>query len=247
MAGGGQVLDVQCAAGSDPGHPPPVAVLDPVGGGDDKTALVSAGDDHVAGTGRVPIGQGGFGPYWGPVGKEPVVAGAGVQDGDQVAGGGQHDRVQACPAVGQPRFVGRVGRSGQGPDVDPGVVQVEAETSLVPGPQRQAGCALGRVGEPGQLGKGDGTYGFGDITQDATGGHGSQLLVVADQPHGPAPARDVVHRSGQVGGPGHAGLVDDHKRFVVDVGDPCRFGVVGQGPGELGQGVGSYPDRLGQN
>ena len=42
---------------ADAGDGPPVAVLDPVGGGEAESAVVAAGDDHISDTGLVAVGQ----------------------------------------------------------------------------------------------------------------------------------------------------------------------------------------------
>ena len=74
---------------------------------------------------------------------EAVVAGAGVQLGDEVAGGGEHDRVQAGGSVGLPGVEHVVGDRGQVADVDAVVVEVEAECFGVPIAEGEAGGALG--------------------------------------------------------------------------------------------------------
>ena len=64
--GGGQpagelvagVPDGEVAVSADVGDGPPVAVLHPVGGAEAESAVVAAGDDHIADTGPVPVGQG---------------------------------------------------------------------------------------------------------------------------------------------------------------------------------------------
>ena len=52
----------QVAALADMGDSPTVAVFDPVGCGEAKSAVVAAGDDHIADTGLVPIRQAHFAP-----------------------------------------------------------------------------------------------------------------------------------------------------------------------------------------
>ena len=51
------VPDGQAAVLADVGDGPAVAVLDPVGGGESEAAVVAAGDDHIADTGLVAVGQ----------------------------------------------------------------------------------------------------------------------------------------------------------------------------------------------
>ena len=43
------------AAFADMGDSPAVAVFDPIGGGEAESAVVAAGDDHIADTGPVSI------------------------------------------------------------------------------------------------------------------------------------------------------------------------------------------------
>src|SRR6478735_7820422 len=85
---GGEVAAVvphgQIAAFADSGDGPAVAVLDPVSRGDSESAVVGAGDDHVADAGLVPVRQGHL--SFGGCAGEPVVAGAAVEVGDEVAG-----------------------------------------------------------------------------------------------------------------------------------------------------------------
>ena len=51
------VPDREVTAPADAGDGPPVAVLDPVGGGESESAVVAAGDDHISDTGLVAVGQ----------------------------------------------------------------------------------------------------------------------------------------------------------------------------------------------
>jgi hypothetical protein len=51
------VSDDQVAAATYLSDGPAVSVLDPVVGGEAESAVVAAGDDHVADTGLVPIRQ----------------------------------------------------------------------------------------------------------------------------------------------------------------------------------------------
>ena len=53
--------------------------------------------------------------------------GATVEFGDQVAGGGEHDRVQTGRSVGNPSGEGILGGGGDVADMDAVVIKVEAE------------------------------------------------------------------------------------------------------------------------
>ena len=70
---------------------------------------------------------------------EAVLAGALVEFGNQLAGGGEHDRIEALVGVGTPRGEGVVGHGGQVTDVDALVVEVEAERRRVAVAQREGG------------------------------------------------------------------------------------------------------------
>ena len=90
----------QVAVAADVGDGPAVAVLDPVGGGEAEPAVVAAGDDHIADTGPVSVGQTHL-PSARDV-AEAMVTGAAVELGDELAGGGEHDRVESGRSVGRP-------------------------------------------------------------------------------------------------------------------------------------------------
>ena len=94
------VSDGQVAVPADCGDGPAVAVLDPVGGGEAESAVVGAGDDHIADTGLVPVRQAHLAT--GRVAAEAMITGAAVEFGDKLAGGGEHDRVQSGRPVGNP-------------------------------------------------------------------------------------------------------------------------------------------------
>ena len=87
------VPDGQVTVSTDAGDGPPVAVFDPVGGCESESAVVAAGDDHISDTGLIAVGQPHHSIRHLPV--EAVVSGAAVEFGDQIAGGGKHDRVQS--------------------------------------------------------------------------------------------------------------------------------------------------------
>ena len=132
--------DSQVAVPTDVIDGPAVAVLDPVGGGEAKPPVVAAGDDHVPGTGLIPIRQPHHRIRHVPV--EAVVSGAAVQFGDQIAGGGEHDRVQPGRPVRGPSGEGILGDGGQVADVDPAVVKVEVERLRVTVTERKRSRAL---------------------------------------------------------------------------------------------------------
>src|SRR5215211_4677756 len=94
------VPDCEVTAPADAGDGPPIAVLNPIGRGESEPAVVPAGDDHISGTGLIAVRQPHHRIRHIPV--EAVVSGATVEFGDQLAGGGEHDRVEPSRPVGNP-------------------------------------------------------------------------------------------------------------------------------------------------
>ena len=81
------------------GDGPAVAVLDPVGGGEAESAVVAAGDDHVSDTGPFPSAKA---LRIRQACDRDDARGHGVEFGDEVPGGGDHDRVEPSRSVGNP-------------------------------------------------------------------------------------------------------------------------------------------------
>ena len=50
------VPDREVTATADAGDGPPVAVLDPIGGGEAEAAVVAAGDDHISDARLIAVG-----------------------------------------------------------------------------------------------------------------------------------------------------------------------------------------------
>lgn len=124
-ASGTGVGDVQAAVGARVDHLPAVTVLHEIGGAGPQATMVAAGEDGVPGAGGQPVGQ----PHLPARGcaVEALVAGAGVEFSDQLAGGGEHDRIQTTLPVGAPGGEHVGGHGGQVADVDTLLVEVEAE------------------------------------------------------------------------------------------------------------------------
>ena len=200
---------------------PPVAVLDPVVHAQAKPAVVGSGEDGVADEAGVAVGQGAPGP--GIPAGQAVGLRLQVERGDEVSGGGEHERVEARSSVGGPggEYVG--GDGGEVADVDPVVVEVEPEGLGAAFPKRQGGGAFDGVGEPHQLVQVQRAVGGGDVAQDTAGADRGELLGVADEPDLPAAGGDEGDGGVQGEGVGHPGLVDDHQRARAD-----RVGPVGQ-------------------
>jgi hypothetical protein len=119
------VPHLQSAALGDVQDCPSVAVFDPVGGSDAEPPVVSAGDDHIAGRGPVSVGQLDLPARAGVV--KAAGAGTPVQLGDEVAGRGDHEAVEAAVTVGLPRAEQLLGRGGGVADVDALLIEIEAE------------------------------------------------------------------------------------------------------------------------
>src|SRR5690606_9296773 len=118
IAGGAGVLHDQGPGVGGVQHGPPVTVLDPVGRGGLQAPVVAAGDDCVPDRGVVAVGQGDLvGGAGGSV--QALVAGALVELGDKLPGGGEHDRVPSLRPVRTPRLKDVLGHGGQVTDVHP--------------------------------------------------------------------------------------------------------------------------------
>jgi hypothetical protein len=115
----------QVTAPADDGDGPPVAILDPVGGGGSEPAVVAAGDDHISDTGLVSIGQRQLAAGRGVI--KTMRSGATVEFGDQLAGGGEHDRVKSGRPIGEPCGEGILGGFGNVADMNTAVIKVEVE------------------------------------------------------------------------------------------------------------------------
>src|SRR5665647_2144017 len=207
------VLDGEVAGIVDAQHHPPVAVLDPVRGGGAQRAVVGAGDDQLADAGLVPVseqcgGQRRPGRYtrWPLFFAEPVSASPLVQLADQLAGGSEHDRIQAPAPVGLPRGEDVLGHGGQVPDVHPAGVQIEPERLALSLALREGQSeALGVYLDSGRVHVGD----LATMTEDvftawqADRGRGLDSIMLA-------PTRELVqladqraraHRLGEEQGP----------------------------------------------
>ena len=239
-----EVLHGQPAVAVDPVDGPAVAVLHPVGGAGAQPAVVAAGDDHVAGAGLVPVGQ--VDGCCRGAAADVFGAGALVELRGEFAGGGEHQRIQPGVPVGLPGGVQLVGGGGEVADVDPVVVEVEAERFRPALAQGKGGGGFGRVGEAVEFGEPDGAVGGGDVAEDAAGADRRQLLVVADEPDTSAAADDEVDGGVEGDGVGHPGLVDHHQAVGPDRRRPVGQVVVGDGPGEFGEGVGGGVDLVPQ-
>ena len=104
-----------------------------------------AGDDHIADTGPVSVGQTHFLPGRGSV--EAMIPGAAVELGDQLAGRGEHDRVESAGSIGNPSSERILGDLGEITDMNTAMIEIEAECAGIAFPQGERGLCFGRVGE----------------------------------------------------------------------------------------------------
>gem|GEM_PF-4138808 len=101
--------------------------------------------------------------------------------------------------------------------MDPAGVQVEPEGLGLSLAQCEGRGALGRVGEPQQLGQAGRSVGGLDVAQYPAGADRSELLVISDEPDAAAATHDELHGSVQGQGVGHASLVDHHETRRADL------------------------------
>ena len=130
-----------------------VAVADIVIAADMNSSRVASGANQIAWGCRQSVRKNNLFAVQGfrVCGGEPVEAGAGIEGVDDVVGRGQQNAVFAGVEVGGPRGVGHVSGGVIGADMDSVVVDVEAQTGRVTGPDRQCGSAFGGGTEPHQL------------------------------------------------------------------------------------------------
>ena len=117
--------DREVTAPADAGDGPPVAVLNPVGGGESESPVVAAGDDHIPDTGLVAVSQPHHRTRHIPV--EALITGATVEFGDQLARGGEHDGIESSRSVQDPSGEGILSGFGNVTDMDASVIEIEVE------------------------------------------------------------------------------------------------------------------------
>ena len=209
---------------ADLGDGPAVAVLDPVGGGEAQSAVVGAGDDHVSDAGLVSVGQAHLAM---PAGEcvETMCAGSAVEFGDEVAGGGDHDRVESSRSVGNPSREGILRGGGEVADMDAAVIEVEVEC-LDGSPSRRASDAAASAGSVKRCSsvESEGAVGVFDVAEDAAGADRGELLIITDQPDAPTTSDGELDGGVEGEGVGHPGFVDDHQGRWADPRPPSRAG-----------------------
>ena len=119
----------QVAAATYMSDGPAVSVFDPVVGGEAESAVVGAGDDHIADTGLVPIRQAHLAAD--RVTAEALITGLSVEFGDKLSSGGDHDRVEPCSSVGNPSREGILRCGGEVADMNAAVIEAELKPRRV--------------------------------------------------------------------------------------------------------------------
>ena len=89
---------------------------------------------------------------------ETMRAGTSVQFGDQVPGGGDHDRLEPSRSIGNPTVERILCRGGHVADMDPAMIKVELERRRVALAEGKRCCRFGGFGEAMQLGQAEGAW-----------------------------------------------------------------------------------------
>ena len=90
---------------------------------------------------------------------ETMRPGTAVELGDQVPGGGDHDRVEPSRSIGNPSVERILSRGGQVADMNTAVIKVEVECLWFAFSEGERCCRFGGVGEAVQLGQAEGAVG----------------------------------------------------------------------------------------
>jgi hypothetical protein len=76
-----------------------------------------------------------------------MLASSAVELSDELAGRGEHDRVESDGSVGNPGSERILGDLGQITDMNTALIEIEAECVGIAFPQGERGLCFGRVGE----------------------------------------------------------------------------------------------------
>ena len=185
-------------------------------------------------------------PSWAAC-RRRVLAGAPVEVGDEVAGGGEHDRVEPGGPVGYPGGERVLGGSSKITDMHTSVIKVERQRLGVAFAEGEGGCGFGGVGEAVEFGEVEGAVAVCDGAEDAAGADRGELLIIADQPDTRTTADRELDRGVEGEGVGHPGFVDDDQGRRPDRSGPVGQVAVLEGPGEFRQGVGADAGLLGED
>ena len=76
-----------------------------------------------------------------------MLTGSAVELSDELAGRGEHDRVESDGSVGNPSSERIFGDLGEITDMNTAMIEIEAECAGIAFPQGERGLCFGRVGE----------------------------------------------------------------------------------------------------
>ena len=122
--------------------------------------------------------------------------------------------------------------------VDPMVLLVEVEDRDVAGTEAEAGFAFPRVGEAVDVVELDGAVDVGEESEHAAAADGGELAGVADEHDAPVVVVGEGGELGELGGGGHAGLVDDDGGAGGQPVAGCGWSFAGVFVQQLGERVG---------
>jgi hypothetical protein len=115
----------EVTAPANAGDGPPVAVLHPVGRSEPEAAVVATCDDHIPDARLIAVGQGHLRCRLGVI--KTMRPGTAVEFGDELAGGGEHDRIKSDQSVQHPSGERILGGGGNVADVDAIMIEIEVE------------------------------------------------------------------------------------------------------------------------
>src|SRR5215217_5869186 len=107
-------------------------------------------------------------------------AGTAVEFGDQVAGGGEHDRIKPSRPVGNPSTEHILGRGGHVADIDPPMIKVEVERLWFAVAEGERCCRFGGICEAMELGQAERAVGLFDVAEDTAGTDRGELLIITN-------------------------------------------------------------------
>ena len=151
-----------------------------------------------------------------------MITGSAVELSDELAGRSEHDRVKSDGSVGNPSNKRIVGDLGEITDMNPAMIEIEAECAGIAFPQAERGLCFGRVGEAVQLSKVQGAVNVLDVAEDAAGSDGGELLIITNQSDTRAAVDGELDCGVEGQSVGHAGFVDDDQRRRSDPHRPVR-------------------------
>jgi hypothetical protein len=151
-----------------------------------------------------------------------MITGAVVELGDELAGRGEHDRVQSGRSILSPSGEGIIGDLGEITDMNPAMIEIEARCAGVAVPQRERGLCFGRVGEAVQLGQMQRAVGLRDVAEDTAGADRSKLLIITNQPDTRTTTDGEPDGGVERQCVCHARFVDDQQGRWADRGRPVR-------------------------